>query len=865
MFYRISLLLLAMATLPVVTSAEEEALFPFVISYDAPDNATNVSAWIERPAGKQGFVRVENGRTVTDAGPIRFWATNLCFDACFPSREQADMVAARMARLGINCVRMHHMDSRSIWGSSPNKLTIDPAQLDRLDYLIFKLKEHGVYTDINLHVSRTLGEKEGFPAQDGRPKYDKGIGNFEPRMIEAQKKYARDLLTHVNPYTKTSYAEEPAVAFVEISNEDALYNIFNRGDLDDLAEPYATTYRELWNKWLVEKYATTEKLRLAWNAGEWPLGEEMLVNGAFSSGDTKAWNLERDAETVVEWSVAKSGPSASPALRIVLSNNGQVAWHPQLSQSGFSVKKDTPYTVVFRARSDGAESLGVNCMMAHEPWQRLGLSSSFKVGSEWKEYRFTFLAERDDPKARITFTSFQPGSYELAAVSLRPGGIVGLGKSERLEDLSVPILRHGELNLTKAARGDFADFMWDTERDYWWGMYRFLKDDLGVRPLVSGTQLTYGPTHIQAELDYIDAHSYWNHPVFPGRPWDGRNWYVRNLALVNTPGGTLAGLAVRRVAGMAYTVSEYNHPAPNYFAAEGFPMIAAFGAFHRWDGVFSFTYSHDDAFQPRKIANYFDVQSNTTRLAHMPACAALFLRGDVAEAKRTISAGLSPELEREKLRQTLTPRSLTADSLGLDPRLSLLHAMAVDLKGRATTDVPELGKDAKVFVSDTGQLRWDTSREGAGYFTVDTPKAKLFTGFVAGRTFELGDVWIKIGPTKLDWATISMVALDGDSFDSPGRILIAATGWSQNTGRVPEEVGTDRITLSNRWGDEPILCEGVPASIGLPVKADRVKLYPLDEAGNRRNAVRVKEINGRASLPLSAEHRTVWYEVEIGR
>lgn len=863
MIGRLGICLLLLATCGVGWTKAEEPLFSFVISYDAPDNVTNVSAWIERPAGKHGFVRAEDGRLVTDAGPIRFWATNLCFDACFPSREQADMVAARMARLGINCVRMHHMDARSIWGSSPNKLTIDPAQLDRLDYLIHKLKHHGIYTNINLHVSRSLGDAEGFSARDGRPKYDKGIGNFEPRMIEAQKKYARDLLTHVNPHTKTSYADEPAVAFVEISNEDALYNIFNRGDLDDLPEPYATTYRELWNEWLVEKYGTTERLRTAWKAGEWPLGEEMLENGHFASGTTRAWKLERDSETLVEWSVENTGPNNGPALRVVLTKKGQVAWHPQLSQSGFSVKKDTPYTLVFQARSDEAESLGANCMMAHEPWQRLGLSSNTKIGPQWKEHRFTFLADRDDPGARITFTGFRPGTYELAAVSLRPGGIVGLEKSQRLGDSSVPILRHGELNLTKAARADFADFLWDTERDYWWGMYRFLKDDLGVRPLVSGTQLTYGPTHIQAGLDYIDAHAYWNHPVFPGRPWDSRNWYVRNIALVNTPGGTLGSLAVRRVAGMAYTVSEYNHPAPNYYGAEGFPMIAAFGAFHRWDGIFPFTYSHDDEFQPRYIANYFDIQSNTTRLAHMPACSALFLRGDVAGARRTLTAGLTPELEREKLRQTLSPRSLTADKLGLDPRLSLLHAMAVDLSGKASTNVPELGENTKVFVSDTGQLRWDISQKGAGYFIADTPRAKLFTGFVAGRTFELSGVSIEIGPTRLDWATISMVAMSGDSFDSPGRILVAATGWSQNTGVVPQEVGADRITLGNRWGDEPILCEGIPASIQLPAKADRVTFYPLDESGNRRDSVPVKEINDRTSLPLSREHKTVWYEVEI--
>jgi hypothetical protein len=190
---------IADATAPVRVAAQGNEVFPFVVSYDSPDNATNISQWLHRPAGKHGRVRVEDGKSVTDAGPLRFWATNLCFEACFPSREQAERLAARLARFGINGVRMHHMDSRSIWGNRPDKTEIDPHQLDRLDYLVFQLKERGIYTNINLHVSRWLGEAEGFVAREQRPKYDKGLGNFEPRMIELQRKYARDLLTHVNP------------------------------------------------------------------------------------------------------------------------------------------------------------------------------------------------------------------------------------------------------------------------------------------------------------------------------------------------------------------------------------------------------------------------------------------------------------------------------------------------------------------------------------------------------------------------------------------------------------------------------------------------------------------------------------------
>jgi hypothetical protein len=115
------------------------------------------------------------------------------------------------------------MDNHSIWGDSPDHLTIDPKRLERLDYLIAELKGQGIYVDVNLHVSRWFDEAEGFVARQQRPNYDKGLDNFEPRMIELQKKYARDLLAHVNPYTKNRYAAEPAVAFVEINNENALF------------------------------------------------------------------------------------------------------------------------------------------------------------------------------------------------------------------------------------------------------------------------------------------------------------------------------------------------------------------------------------------------------------------------------------------------------------------------------------------------------------------------------------------------------------------------------------------------------------------------------------------------------------------
>jgi len=86
-------------------AAAEEPLFSLVISYDSPDNVTNVSAWLDRPAGKHGSSKAATA-ICHRRRPLRFWGTNLVFNACVPMHEQAERVAVRLARLGINCVRI---------------------------------------------------------------------------------------------------------------------------------------------------------------------------------------------------------------------------------------------------------------------------------------------------------------------------------------------------------------------------------------------------------------------------------------------------------------------------------------------------------------------------------------------------------------------------------------------------------------------------------------------------------------------------------------------------------------------------------------------------------------------------------------
>jgi len=843
-------------------------LFPFLISYDAPDNASSMAHLLDAPAGKHGFLRVERGRFVHDAGPVRLHATNLTGPANFPTHEQADQLAARLARFGINCVRLHYFDEAygnfmtekkpGIIADDPaTQRHFDPQQVDRQDYLIAALKKRGIFVDMNLHVARWWDERDGFTGKDARPGFDKGLDNFEPRMIELQKEYAHKLLTRVNPYTGLAYTDDPCVAVVEINNENALFSQYHGGGIDRLPDPYAAEFRRQWNVWLRQKYASTAALRDAWKWVATPLHAEQIPEGAFDrpvAPDGKTWILSAGTAQA-------SVSVADGVLRIHVTREGH-EYFPKLFRT-LAVRKDQPYTLSFKVRcAEGtpAATLGLAVADTARGWRSLGLHQMVPVGSNWKTVSLAFMAGDDSDQAQFQLTRFKPGTYELDDLSFQSGAESDFDAAASLEEGTISTVRNGSFAPPQARR-DFYQFLVDTERAYWTGIAGYLKKELKVKSLISGTQLGYSPPHVQAELDYIDSHAYWCHPS-PVSP----DWRIRNLPMVNSL-SCILGLAGQRVHDKPYTVSEYNHPFPNQYGAEGQPLLRAYGALQGWDGVFEYTYNHSPDFEPARNTYFFSIIARTDVLAHFPACAAIYLRGDVREAQSTIVAAADYPTYFERL---VASRSVGAGigSAGFDSRLSLIHKTAVDLTGRQGTDPAEVAKlQGKVLTSDTGELTWNTELPESAYWTVDTPNTKLFTGFPRGRTVPLGGVTLAIGKTRLDWATVSLVSRQASGFGESGRsanILLAATGLAENEGMVIEQVNAQEITLRDKWGTGTVLVEGIPATITLPSAAARTKCFALDPSGNRKQDVPVEKAgNGGSIITIGPAFRTVWYEIDV--
>ena len=227
-------------------------LKPFVIDHrHATNSLIDLSFLLEAPAGRDGFIHAKGDQLVKGNGqPIRFWGFNVTEwshgSTEVPSKEDAPMWADALARAGVNIVRLQFLDLAAprglIDGTRDDSQHFDPVQLDNEDFFLSELIKRGIYIDFNLNVGRAFKPGDHVLAlREG-----KGPLLFDRRLIELEKDYARQLLTHVNPYTKMAYVDDPGVALVEIVNEDAI-GIGWSGN-----QAYDEELTDLFNAWLLK-------------------------------------------------------------------------------------------------------------------------------------------------------------------------------------------------------------------------------------------------------------------------------------------------------------------------------------------------------------------------------------------------------------------------------------------------------------------------------------------------------------------------------------------------------------------------------------------------------------------------------------
>jgi hypothetical protein len=235
----------------------------------------------DAPAGKHGRLLARPDGTFAFAQrpnePRRFYGVNLCGTAQYVDHEQADRLADRLARIGYNCVRIHHYEATLVQGKT-DSVTLLPERLDQLDFFLAACKRRGLYITTDLYVSRPVQAREIWDGVEGRVE----MNDFKLAVMVNEKAlanwqaFARNLLGHRNPYTGLTYAEDPALAWLCMINEGNVGNFLGRIKSPQLK----ADCQKKWNAFLAKRYANVAALRAAWQrdpAGDPAAGSVPLV------------------------------------------------------------------------------------------------------------------------------------------------------------------------------------------------------------------------------------------------------------------------------------------------------------------------------------------------------------------------------------------------------------------------------------------------------------------------------------------------------------------------------------------------------------------------------------------------------------
>ena len=815
--------------------------FPFVIpGDDATPSATDFSGLNGEAAGAEGFVRIQDGHFCTDAGRLRLWGVNTCFGADYPTHTNAEAVAAHMAKLGINAVRMHHHETQPaprgiLAAPKDGKRELDAAMLDRQDYFLDQLHKHGIYANLNLHVGRKFSTAEGF-ANTGDLRdfqYDKFLIYFEPRMRAEFKEFCRAYLDHLNPYRQLRRADDPGIAVVEITNENS-FNTLGLPVALKLPEPYRAEFLKQWNAWLAQRYSSTKELKQAWGAGFEPPGPEVCkLSGAVAN--LGAWRLHPGRDGKLHTVFNETGPDAkTPALHVAIDKPCTGVGN-ELMLSNLKLEAGRSYTLVFDVRASEPRKLHFDVSRQGKPdWSSAGLGADEVIGNTWQHFERSFRVT-DVPEGGLRLCYKFPGAGDLwlAGVSLRRGGperIIADDQKLEAGNLSFPPAS------SVPAMADFKEFMVAVETGFITDLMTFLKKDLGVKVPITASQITYhGAPIVAATCDYTDIHAYWQHPHFPGKPWDSNNWTVSNTPMEREPvKNCLSERAAWRIWGRPFTMSEWNIPAPNDYAASCVPFAALFCALQDWDGIFFFDYnSNDDQWRADGITSFFSFVGQTHKLAGLGAFANLYRRGDLAPLAKQATG-------------MLTNRPNAA--------LAMERRLGIDAKATATDEVPVA--DPLRLASPDGAVLWDARDTQAPWVQVNTPASRAAWGMIAGRTLELGGLKLEMGAADRNYGVIVLTSLDGKPLEQSKRMLLTAMGTAENTGMV---WNAERTSVGRKWGHGPALMNGITAKITLASHVTAIRA--LDGTGKPQGTVQVVRTDDASCWSIGPAQRTIWYEI----
>lgn len=300
----------------------------------------------------------------------------------------------------------------------------------------------------------------------------------------------------------------------------------------------------------------------------------------------------------------------------------------------------------------------------------------------------------------------------------------------------------------------FAAFLDEQYQATFRDLRKFVRD-LGVSvPLTDQNMIaTLRTAAMRDDYDYVDIHSYWDHPIYLGGQWNPPSKLL-NRSAISADAAVPARLMLSRHSDKPMMVTEFDFASPNMFRAEGPVLVGAYAAFQNWDGVFHYIY--------------------TNRL------------GEFDSDKDISGSFFSSAVDPVKYLSQIIGIRLFLDG-GVKPAPEQFTLVLGDRKGMGFTEMP--GGDAArlglltgvgAIVSPSGKLSADPARKGT--LTLENASPAL-PG--SPRSFPVGGIH---GDQLLD-ALVKAKAILPEQFDVSTKRYLSSTGQIELKGKE----GTFRV------------------------------------------------------------------------
>lgn len=344
---------------------------------------------------------------------------------------------------------------------------------------------------------------------------------------------------------------------------------------------------------------------------------------------------------------------------------------------------------------------------------------------------------------------------------------------------------------------------------------RFFKEELGLRIPLTGLNHIYPYTalnRIRGRFDLVDMHVYWDHPQFPERAFNLPMRFYQASSIQDMAG--VPGIAMPvRIPGKPCIATEYNFCRPNVFRAEAGPLTGALAAFQNWSGLNRFAWaSRIERIERVEYGFSWDAVNDPLDQFSERITRMLFLRGDVAPAKRTVvypivkkpfgkrDISLFPNNFRHL--GLITGIGSAPEEMPLPPNASF--QMDAETKN-AWREACRTGKA----ISSSGEIRLDA---GKRTFAVNTPKS--VTATLDRGTLTVGILTVRNADT---FQTVAAHSLDGKPLNVSDSILLFHLTDVTNTGMT---TSGDK-TMLHSWGKPPMLLRRGSAAVELHCDAPR--------------------------------------------